>query len=119
VRFGLRLRPILGDTAASASAYAARIARVLPGEAGSDRAALRAATGAIDGLDALVGTADQVAATLLRYVGLGVTVFHLAGFEPLADVTRYRELIAAVHASTSVIPAAAGTRVEVAVLSSV
>ncbi|MBR0667459.1 LLM class flavin-dependent oxidoreductase [Roseomonas hellenica] len=43
---------------------------------------------------ALVGTAEQVARSLLRYRGLGISHFILRGWDPLPDVAQYgRELI--------------------------
>lgn len=55
---------------------------------------IAAATGAGANTSALVGTAEQVAASLLRYYDLGVTSILLRGFAPLDDVREFgRELI--------------------------
>jgi alkanesulfonate monooxygenase len=51
--------------------------------------AIAAATGAGGNSSALVGTAEQVAQSLLRYYDLGVTSFLIRGFEPLQDATAF------------------------------
>ena len=56
--------------------------------------AIAAATGAGGNTSALVGTAEQVAESILRYYDLGVTSILIRGFEPLADAREFgRELI--------------------------
>jgi len=53
-----------------------------------------AATGARGNTTALVGTAEQVAESLLAYYDLGVTTFLIRGFDPLEDAIDYgRELV--------------------------
>ena len=51
--------------------------------------AIAAATGAGGNTSALVGTAEQVADSLLRYYDAGVTSILIRGFEPLQDVVEY------------------------------
>jgi alkanesulfonate monooxygenase len=53
--------------------------------------AIAAATGAGGNSSALVGTAEQVAASLLRYYDAGVTSFLIRGFEPLQDAAAFGE----------------------------
>jgi alkanesulfonate monooxygenase len=56
--------------------------------------AISAATGAPGNTSCLVGTPEQVAASILRYYDLGVGSILIRGFEPLQDVRDYgRELI--------------------------
>jgi alkanesulfonate monooxygenase len=56
--------------------------------------AIAAATGAGGNSSALVGTAAQVADSLLRYYDAGVSSFLIRGFEPLQDAAEFgRELI--------------------------
>ncbi len=56
--------------------------------------AISAATGAPGNTSCLVGTPEQVAASILRYYVLGVGSILIRGFEPLEDVRDYgRELI--------------------------
>jgi len=50
-----------------------------------------AATGARGNTTALVGTAEQVADTLLDYWRLGVSTFLIRGFDPLEDAVAYGE----------------------------
>jgi alkanesulfonate monooxygenase len=55
---------------------------------------IAALTGASGNSTALVGTAEQVADSLLDYWDLGVTTFLIRGFDPLEDAIEYgRELI--------------------------
>ena len=115
--FSVSFRPILGATEAEAwdraHAYLERIVALrgaAPGSApaaGSQRLldlaakqevhddrlwmAIAAATGAGGNSSALVGTPEQVAASLLRYYDAGVTSFLIRGFEPLADASAYGE----------------------------
>ena len=118
--FSVSVRPILGATEAEAwdkaHGYLERIVShrgEAPGSApaaGSQRLldlaaqrevfddrlwmAIAAATGAGGNTSALVGTAEQVAQSLLRYYELGVTSFLIRGFEPLRDAAEFgRELI--------------------------
>ena len=47
----------------------------------------------------LVGTPDQVAEAMLDYYALGVDIFLIRGFDPLADAVAYgRDLLPRVHA---------------------
>jgi alkanesulfonate monooxygenase len=48
-----------------------------------------AAVGAGSNTTALVGTAEQVADSLLAYHKLGITTFLIRGFDPLDDATDY------------------------------
>ena len=60
------------------------------------------ATGAAGNTSALVGTPDQVAEALLKYVDLGVSTILVRGFDPLPDATDYgRELIPTVRAEVA------------------
>jgi alkanesulfonate monooxygenase len=96
-RWALRLRPIVGSSRAAADEYADRILRVYRSGEQTRSRALREATGALPGAGSLVGTADDVAATLVSYRALGVEAFHLVGWQPRADAYRYGEVIAAVR----------------------
>ena len=118
--FSLSVRPILGATEAEAwdkaHGYLARVDR--PARRGTRHGARRrlaaaarsrrrqevfddrlwmaiaAATGAGGNTSALVGTAEQVAESLLRYYDAGVTSILIRGFEPLQDAVEYgKELI--------------------------
>lgn len=118
--FSVSFRPILGATEAEAwekaHHYLERITAhrgKAPGSApsaGSQRLldlaakqevfderlwmAIAAATGAGGNSSALVGTPEQVAASLLRYYDLGITSVLIRGFEPLQDAAEFgRELI--------------------------
>jgi alkanesulfonate monooxygenase len=60
---------------------------------------IAAITGAPGNTTALVGTPEQVAESLLRYVDLGVDALLIRGFVPLQDAVEFgRELIPLVHA---------------------
>ncbi|MGI9252338.1 MAG: LLM class flavin-dependent oxidoreductase [Thermomicrobiales bacterium] len=60
--------------------------------------AIAAATGAGGNSTALVGTAEQVADSILDYYDLGVKHILIRGFQPLEDVVEYgRELLPIVH----------------------
>lgn len=50
---------------------------------------LAAATGAAGNTTALVGTAEQIVDSLLRYYELGVRAFLLRGFDPMNDAAEY------------------------------
>ncbi|HYP97468.1 MAG TPA: LLM class flavin-dependent oxidoreductase [Polyangiaceae bacterium] len=64
---------------------------------------IAALTGASGNSTALVGTAEQVADSLLEYWDLGVTTFLIRGFDPLEDAIEYgRELIPRVREATRV-----------------
>ncbi len=118
--FSVSFRPILGATEAEAwdkaHGYLERVVShrgVAPGSApatGSQRLldlaaqqdvfderlwmAIAAATGAGGNSSVLVGTAEQVAESLLRYYDLGITSFLIRGFEPLEDAAEFgKELI--------------------------
>ncbi len=128
-RISLSLRPILAETEEAAWARAEAIlerARALApqtgfaarGEApneGSRRLLAAAAqgprldkrlwtalsqfTGAKGNSTSLVGTPDQVADAMLDYYNLGVDIFLIRGFDPLADAVEYgRDLLPRVHA---------------------
>ena len=57
------------------------------------------ATGGRWNSTSLVGTAEQVAQSLLEYYRLGISTFLIRGFDPLTDATRYgRDLIPRVRA---------------------
>lgn len=119
-RFSISFRPIVADTEADAWARADDILRQVkdtraklglnvtaPENAGSQRllAAARQsdvlderlwtgvarATGARWNSTALVGTAEQVAASLGKYYALGIDTFLIRGFDPLGDAIRYGE----------------------------
>jgi alkanesulfonate monooxygenase len=128
LRFSLSLRAILGETeeAAWERAYAllaqarARAAaggfavdarsesvgaqRLLAAAAAGDVhdtrlfTAIAEATGARGNTTALVGTAEQVAESLLRYVDIGVTTILLRGFDPLEDAREYAGIVSLVRA---------------------
>ncbi|RII14679.1 Methanesulfonate monooxygenase [Streptomyces sp. YIM 130001] len=55
-------------------------------------------TGAAGNSTALVGSYEQVAESLLDYVGLGVSTLLIRGFTPLADARDYRHLVELVRA---------------------
>jgi alkanesulfonate monooxygenase len=58
-----------------------------------------AITGAAGNSTALVGTPEQVAEALLKYVDLGIGTLLIRGFHPLQDAIEYgRELLPLVHA---------------------
>ncbi|MET0793534.1 MAG: LLM class flavin-dependent oxidoreductase [Polyangiaceae bacterium] len=68
---------------------------------------IAALTGASGNSTALVGTAEQVAESLLDYWDLGVTTFLIRGFDPLEDAIEYgRELIPLVRQATAQRPVA-------------
>lgn len=129
VRFSVSFRPILADTEAKAWERADRIlaetrrlreqagwARGGPLQSEGARRLLAAAergdvvderlwtaiakeTGARSNSTALVGTPEQVAQALAKYVDLGVGTLLIRGFDPLEDAVDYgRELIPRVRA---------------------
>jgi alkanesulfonate monooxygenase len=55
--------------------------------------ALAAATGAAGSTTALVGTAEQVAESMLDYVDIGVTTLLIRGYDPFDDLVDYAEVI--------------------------
>jgi alkanesulfonate monooxygenase len=63
--------------------------------------AIAEATGARGNTTALVGTAEQVAESLLRYVDIGVTTILLRGFDPLEDARAYADIIQRVRAEVA------------------
>ena len=63
--------------------------------------AIAEATGARGNTTALVGTAEQVAESLLRYVDIGVTTILLRGFDPLEDARAYADIIRLVRAEVA------------------
>lgn len=135
VRFSVSFRPILGATEGEAWDRAHDILeRVkearqgapapVPQAEGSQRllefaaegdvlddrlwTAIAREVGAYGNTTALVGTAEQVAETLLAYYQAGVTTLLLRGFDPLADAVEYgQELIPLLRAGQ------AGSMVEV------
>jgi alkanesulfonate monooxygenase len=127
LRFSLSLRAILGDTEDAAWERAHALleqarARVAGGSASYARSesvgsrrlleaaaagevhderlftAIAEATGARGNTTALVGTAEQVAASLLRYVDIGVTTILLRGFDPPEDARDYATVVRLVRA---------------------
>jgi alkanesulfonate monooxygenase len=63
--------------------------------------AIAEATGARGNTTALVGTAEQVAESLLRYVDIGVTTILLRGFDPLEDARDYAGIVRLVRAEVA------------------
>ena len=62
------------------------------------------ATGALGNTSCLVGTAEQVADSLLKYYRLGVGSFLIRGFDPMNDATEFgRELIPRIKAGAAAI----------------
>ncbi|MGE3536936.1 MAG: LLM class flavin-dependent oxidoreductase [Candidatus Tectimicrobiota bacterium] len=127
-RFSISLRPILGATEAQAWERARAILRQVQASAppgahalqavGSQRLVdfaaqqevhdqrlwmpIAAATGGAGNTSALVGTAEQVAESLLAYYDAGVTTLLIRGFDPLQDAVEYgRELIPLVRAAVA------------------
>lgn len=98
IRFGLRLRPLIGTDPADAERLADRVLRTR--RVGETRA-LKNATGALDDARELIGTSAHIAETLLRYAAMGVTVFQLRGYAPRADVERFAELVSLVRRRAS------------------
>lgn len=129
LRFSVSFRPILAETEAKAWERADRIleqARRLREQAGWSRGgpqqsegarrllkvaergdvvderlwtAIAKETGARSNSTALVGTPEQVAQALAKYVDLGVGTLLIRGFDPLEDAVDYgRELIPRVRA---------------------
>jgi alkanesulfonate monooxygenase len=131
LRFSLSLRAILGPTeeaawerahsllarvranaAAQGFATAARSEsvgsrRLLEAAAAGDvhdtrlYTAIAEATGARGNTTALVGTAEQVAESLLAYVDIGVTTILLRGFDPLEDAREYAAIVSRVRAEVA------------------
>jgi len=126
-RFSVSVRPILGATEDKAWARARHILERIvelragaqtparPQSIGSQRllelagrgevhdkrlwTAIAAATGAAGSTTALVGTAQQVAESLLDYYDAGATTVLIRGFDPLQDATEFgRELVPLVRA---------------------
>jgi alkanesulfonate monooxygenase len=64
--------------------------------------AIAAATGASGSTTALVGTAEQVAESLLDYHAAGASTLLIRGFDPLEDAVAFgRELIPRVRAGAA------------------
>ena len=63
--------------------------------------AIAEATGARGNTTALVGTAEQVAESLLAYVDIGVTTLLLRGFDPLEDAREYAGVVSFVRAEVA------------------
>jgi alkanesulfonate monooxygenase SsuD/methylene tetrahydromethanopterin reductase-like flavin-dependent oxidoreductase (luciferase family) len=101
-RFAIAVRPLVGDDAARVATVRRRLMRVAPVPLADDAdAALAAVTGVSGGAGALVGTPDVVAERLVEYAAAGVEIVQLRGFDPIGDVDRYAEVIAAVRAQLS------------------
>jgi alkanesulfonate monooxygenase len=128
-RFSVSVRPILGATEAKAWARAHAIlerivelrlgaAAARPQNAGSQRllelaargevhdkrlwTAIAAATGAAGSTTALVGTAEQVAESLLDYYDAGASTVLIRGFDPLEDAHEFgRVLVPLVRAGVA------------------
>jgi alkanesulfonate monooxygenase len=128
-RFSVSVRPILGATEAKAWARAHAIlerivelrlgaAAARPLNAGSPRllelaargevhdkrlwTAIAAATGAAGSTTALVGTAEQVAESLLDYYDAGASTVLIRGFDPLEDAHEFgRDLVPLVRAGVA------------------
>ena len=63
--------------------------------------AIAAATGARGNTTALVGTAEQVAESLLDYFDIGVTTLLIRGFDPLDDALAYGAVVRLVRAEVA------------------
>src|SRR5262249_7459783 len=129
-RFSVSVRPILGATEDEAWARARSIlARIVelrrganaparPQNVGSQRlldlaargevhdkrlwTAIAAATGASGSTTALVGTAEQVAESLLDYYDAGATTVLIRGFDPFHDAIEFgRDLVPLVRAGVA------------------
>jgi alkanesulfonate monooxygenase len=129
-RFSVSVRPILGASEARAWERArAILARIVelrggatalprPQSVGSQRlldlaaqgevhdkrlwTAIAAATGAAGSTTALVGTAEQVAESLLDYYDAGASTVLIRGFDPLQDAIEFgRELVPLVRAGVA------------------
>jgi len=129
-RFSVSVRPILGATEEKAWARARSIlARIVelrsganaparPQNVGSQRllelaargdvhdkrlwTAIAAATGASGSTTALVGTAEQVAESLLDYYDAGATTVLIRGFDPVQDAIEFgRDLVPLVRAGVA------------------
>jgi alkanesulfonate monooxygenase len=127
LRFSLSLRAILGDSeeaawqrshsllaqtrvraaggiASDARSESVGSRRLLEAAAAGDVhderlfTAIAGATGARGNTTALVGTAEQVSESLMRYVDIGVTTILLRGFDPLEDAREYAEIVRLVRA---------------------
>ena len=125
-RFSVSLRPIAADTEEAAWERANEILertqeraadyvglRSTAGSEGSQRllryagqkdlhdkrlwTALSKATGAAGNSTALVGSYEQVAESLLDYVGVGATTLLIRGYDPVGDAAAYANLIRLVH----------------------
>jgi alkanesulfonate monooxygenase SsuD/methylene tetrahydromethanopterin reductase-like flavin-dependent oxidoreductase (luciferase family) len=105
VRFGIDIRPIVGVDDDAVEAVTRRIIRVAPvwtfGESASSRDerrhVLAAMTRAHGSADPFVGTVDVIARRIDGYRAAGVDVFHMRGFDPLADVITHSAVVDAVH----------------------
>ena len=125
-RFNVSFRPIIAETEGKAWDKArgilAQIQVAAPVVPGSDRSSERlreiadrgalhderlwmpiaTATGARGNTTCLVGTAEQVAASIARYYELGIDSFLIRGFDPLNDAREYgRELIPRIRAAAA------------------
>jgi alkanesulfonate monooxygenase len=59
-------------------------------------------TGALGNTSCLVGTAEQVAQSILKYYRLGVSSFLIRGFDPFNDTVEFgRELIPRIKAGAA------------------
>ncbi len=134
VGFNVSVRPIIADTEGAAWDKANRILGAMTGAKGwkrqeetvgpTDNAGKRLmsfalendihderlwmpiakATGALGNTSCLVGTAEQVAESILKYYQLGVGSFLIRGFDPINDATEFgRELIPRIRAGAAAI----------------
>lgn len=106
LRFGLRLRPVLGPTRAAAEDYARRVVRVHRTSFDSPTRALRAVTGEVAGAGSLIGTPAEVAETLHACRALGIGAVRLAAWETFTDVALHAELIDRVRGMATGTPVA-------------
>ncbi len=135
MKFSLSFRPVLGDTEEAAwkradtiiarirelrgqgigrfnakpeSVGSARLLEVAAGGKVRDKrlwTEVAAAVGAGSNTTSLVGTAEQVAESLLEYHALGIETFLIRGFDPLTDATEYgRALLPLVRAAAEKAP---------------
>jgi alkanesulfonate monooxygenase len=140
VGFNMSVRPIIAETEAAAWDKARRILSGMTGTLGWSRQegarapvddagrrqmdfalqqelhderlwlGITKATGALGNTSCLVGTAEQVAAAMLKYYRLGIGSFLIRGFDPVADTIEFgRELIPRIRAGALAIDSSAST----------
>jgi len=107
-------KPVPKSETASASVSNLRLMDVAAkGEIHDERfwTPIASATGGHGNTTCLVGTAEQVARSILKYYELGVGSFLLRGFDPDRDVEDFgRELIPAIRAGADALDRSAGQR---------